>query len=100
MIRWTKTARGFLLGEFEDRNNQRCNVQASSIATEECIWLGVDEPEITHIAGTPRPFKLPEGVVAFGRMHLNREQAGALARVLRHFELHGDLPVERKAGGE
>lgn len=98
MIRWDMTLRGFGLGTFEDRNGAACNVQVSSIATEECIWLGVKEPEVTFIQGTPRPFPLPEGVVAFGRMHLNRAQAGELARVLRRFADTGEIAPPRPYG--
>lgn len=98
MIEWNRTPRGFGLGSFKDRNGAACNVQVSSLATEECIWLGVEEPEVTFIAGTPRPFVLPEGVVAFGRMHLNRAQAGELAKVLRRFADTGQIAPPRPHG--
>ena len=38
-----RTNRGFALHEFTDRNGVKCSVQKSSIATEDCIWLGCNE---------------------------------------------------------
>ena len=41
-IKMEKTERGFLRGEFTDRYGHECSIQESSLATEECIWLGCD----------------------------------------------------------
>lgn len=65
------TVRGFLLGQFWDRYGELCSIQKSSLATEDAIWLGVDE----H------------------RMHLTQEQVAALLPLLQHFAETGDLPV-------
>ena len=45
-----RTHRGFRFYEFNDRNDHKCSMQKSSIATEHCIWLGLDdaEPKILH----------------------------------------------------
>ena len=75
MIEWTQTERGFRLGSFRDRYGDRCSIQASSLATEECIWLGRQE-----ILGEPT------------RMHLTREMAAELGHILLNFSQTGELP--------
>jgi hypothetical protein len=45
MIEFSCTGRGFRIGKFEDRDGVKCSVQESSLATEECIWFGVSDPE-------------------------------------------------------
>lgn len=42
------TGRGFAVVTFRDRLAQECTLQRSSIATERCIWLGV-EPNRMHL---------------------------------------------------
>lgn len=34
--------RGLCILKFIDRHNQKCSLQESSLAIEDCIWLGVD----------------------------------------------------------
>lgn len=68
----TKTARGFRLYDFKDRNAIACSLQASSVATESLIWLGRDGD------GT--------------RMHLTRKMARELAAKLMVFAETGELP--------
>lgn len=36
------TERGFPISVFTDRLGEKCSIQDSSLATEECIWLGVN----------------------------------------------------------
>jgi len=78
MIKLAPTQRGFLRGEFEDRYGQKCSIQESSLATDRCIWLGVDVDmngqEVEH-----------------GRMHLTQKQAHDLLHILRHFVREGAL---------
>ena len=65
-----KTQRGFPVMEWRDQYWQPCKLQASSLATMNCIWLGVkDDP-----------------------MHLDQKQAKALALALLHFSETGELP--------
>jgi hypothetical protein len=64
------TGRGFQRGEFFDRYNAACSIQKSSLATEDCIWLGADG----------------------NRMHLTRQMAADLIPLLQHFVDTGDLP--------
>ena len=42
-----KSQRGFGIGEFKDLNSQKCSIQQSSLATEDAIWLGIDNPDLT-----------------------------------------------------
>ena len=63
------TQRGFLRGEWIDRYETRCSVQESSLATEPCIWLGVDDK----------------------RMHLTVDMVSALLPQLQHFTDTGRL---------
>lgn len=64
------TDRGFKRGEFEDVMYETCTIQESSLATEPCIWLGIDR---------------------FDRMHLTRPMVAALLPHLRRFVETGEL---------
>ena len=64
------TERGFAIMEWRDWYHQPCSLQISSLATMDCVWLGTGSD----------------------RMHLTRDQAGALARALLHFAETGELP--------
>ena len=104
-----RTARGFRFYEFNDRNEHKCSMQKSSIATEHCIWLGLDsaDPKILH--GDAKKlgvdtdttcgwveYPIPEQVDLNTRMHLSQDQARALAKQLMYFSETGELPrVER-----
>ena len=74
-INWDNTERGFRKGRFVDRYNDPCTIQKSSLATEDCIWLGRDN-------GFGEPM----------RMHLTREMATDLANMLLYFACTGELP--------
>ncbi len=73
-----KTARGFDLGEFRDSNDEKCSIQKSSIATDDLIWLGLDEG--LHHEGA-----------CLARMHLDQERAAALIPLLQRFIETGEL---------
>ena len=90
----TETARGFALGEFTDCNGKACSVQKSSIADEDCIWLGCDEIGLIELipgqGWTPVP--MPDNPhQANTRMHLNQEQVKALLPILKRFAKKGGL---------
>jgi hypothetical protein len=72
--------RGFLKGAFKDRYGASCSIQKSSLATEDCIWLGADE--ISEAPGV-EPFNT--------RMHLTRDMAAELIPLLQHFVDTGEL---------
>jgi hypothetical protein len=97
------TERGFAIVEFADRNGNACSLQKSSIATEECVWLGCDKIGLKHfIPGTgwqdvDTTGNPPHGdlYIANNRMHLNQEQVKALLPYLQHFAETGELPPDQ-----
>lgn len=105
------TNRGFKRGNFTDALGEECSIQESSTATEERIWLGIDEPKLTamsiNVPGLP-PIKwvpdegstkttgwstavLPKDAHIFGRMELNRKMCRKLGRILTRFAETGKL---------
>lgn len=93
-----KTARGFALSDFNDLYGAKCSIQKSSLASDDAIWLGVDDAKPQIMAskiiegGTGwAKYPLPEGVLLTTRMHLNREQVAALLPTLQHFVDTGEL---------
>lgn len=88
-----KTLRGFGLIEFEDRNGHHCSLQKSSIATEDCIWLGIENANprvlVQDKGWCPVPF--PEDILFTTRMHLNREQVKKLLPHLQKFVKTGEF---------
>jgi len=85
-MKFKETNRGFLLAEFEDRYGQLCSIQESSLATDDCIWLGVTR-------GIPKKFGGSEQDIQ-GRMHLTREMVSSLLPPLLYFVETGALPHE------
>lgn len=69
-LNFEKTDRGFAIARFKDRSGVPCSLQKSSVATEDCIWLGIPEY----------------------RMHLTQDQVKALLPALKHFAKTGELP--------
>lgn len=77
-IREIIEGRGLLGATFRDLNGRECSIQESSVATQPCLWIGVD--------------RKPETVVEGGcRMHIGRQMAAALVDVLRRFAETGEL---------
>lgn len=76
----TTTARGFAILRFADRCGAPCSLQKSSLAGEDCIWLGRD--------GTNEP----------GRMLLTQEMAAALLPHLQRFAETGELHIDEAEG--
>ena len=74
----TKTSRGFAFGKFMDIFGATCSIQKSSLADEDAIWLGRDDPEIC------------DGVI-LARMHLDRERVAMLLPILQRFVLTGEI---------
>lgn len=110
----TKTARGFDLIEFRDRNSHACSLQQSSAvgAYEDSwekpgssfLWLGVDDPEPKVMASDARrlgvatteengwvPYPIPAEVLLSTRMHLDREAVTELVGQLNHWLETGRL---------
>ena len=88
----SKTNRGFGLIEFKDEKGVPCSIQMSSIATDECIWIGCDDadPQIFIPHGNPSWRKLEKPAAAQDwifntRMHLNRKQVAKIIPILQKF---------------
>lgn len=86
MIYLKDTGRGFPRGEFRDRYDSHCSIQKSSLATEDCIWLGVDRLS----ADRDGPNAINKGFEG-SRMHLSREMARDLIPLLERFARTGEL---------
>ncbi len=111
MITWDKTNRFFRIGTFKDRYGTACSIQESSLATEDCVWLGVDDadPKIMAVDAIKLgmdtkgqttgwvPYPLPEEVGCSTRMHLTKPMAEELILVLSHFVKTGYLPQPSEA---
>ena len=110
-IKTKPTERGFSLGTFKDDYGNECSIQKSSIATRDCIWLGINEPTHKLMARDamsmgredllePGPeryngwvnWPLPKEVQVASRMHLTRKQVQDLLPLLEHFVKTGELP--------
>lgn len=92
------TNRGFELLQFYDRYDKLCDIQRSSLATEDAIWLGNHNPEPKIMASkTPQggtgwvEYPLSEDVLITHRMHLTRKQCISLALKLLKFGLFNRL---------
>ena len=89
-----QTNRGFDLVKFKDRNGVECSLQKSSIATEDCIWLGCNDasPQVLIPGQGWQPVSLPSGdVIANTRMHLNQKQVKEILPYLQKFAETGEL---------
>ncbi len=94
-----ETNRGFSISRFVDFYGLECSLQASSLATESCIWLGISNPAIKEMGWHPiykgRIRDVSEenlnGMYANGRMHLTREKVAKLLPYLIRFVETGEL---------
>lgn len=104
MISRSKTNRGFALIEFTDRYGVKCNIQKSSLATEDAIWFGVEDADPLIMASQAKthgiettettgwvPYPIPHEVLLKTRMHLTREQVRKLLPILHRFTENGEL---------
>jgi hypothetical protein len=98
------TGRGFSRGAFSDLYGSPCSIQKSSLASDDAIWLGVDDvsPKVLH--GDARklgietdatcgwvPYPIPKEVSMATRMHLSREQVAQLLPILERFVATGEI---------
>jgi len=93
-----KTQRGFALGKFTDHYGHGCSIQKSSLATDDAIWLGLDDasPQIMASKLDPNltgwlPYPIPLDVNLNTRMHLTREQVAELLPTLQRFVETGEM---------
>lgn len=114
MIKIAPNFRGFLVGEFEDANGEKCSIQESSACCRDeeegsYLWLGNDDANPMVMAyDAPRlgvnttettgwvPYPVPKEVLMHTRMHLSQRQVKELLPLLKHFAKHGELPVKDK----
>lgn len=105
-MKFSKTNRGFALIEFTDDYGEGCSLQKSSAAEDDFIWLGIDDPKpivlatAAHRLGVQTsettgwvPYPIPDEVSIHTRMHLSREQAKELAKLLHKFARTGEVPT-------
>ena len=87
------TARGFELLNFCDDNGDLCDIQRSSSALEDKIWLGTHspEPKILKSGIGWVDYPLSKDVLINHRMHLTRKQCVSLALKLLKFGLFNKL---------
>ncbi len=81
-LRYRDTHKGLRVANFTDRYGESCSIQRSSIAGEDCIWLGRDDPPRN---GNGQPL---------ARMHLDRRMVRELLPALIQFVNEGTLPGE------
>lgn len=92
------TARGFDISEFIDRYDTKCTLQKSSLATEDCIWIGIDKAEPQIMASKTKEggtgwvkYEIPEDVFISTRMHLTRKMVLNLLPNLMKFVITGNI---------
>ncbi|MCK9198989.1 MAG: hypothetical protein M0P49_05245 [Bacilli bacterium] len=92
------TNRGFKVIEFIDRYDRRCNIQKSSLGTEDAIWFGIEAAEPKILASKVMKggtgwvdYLIHEDVVITTRMHLTVNQVRALLPILQKFVDTGKL---------
>ena len=104
-----KTSRGFDIVTFTDLYDAKCSIQESSLASQDAIWLGIDDPnpqilvsdarrlgvnvdnDIHAVATGWQSCPIPKEVSLTTRMHLNRKQAKAIVRILNKFIRTGSI---------
>jgi hypothetical protein len=91
----TKTERGFRIGKFTDLYGIKYSIQESSLATDDAIWFGTDDPKLVIFEdenmGKYIETTLPKNWSVHSRMHLNREQVAELIPILQKFVDTGEL---------
>lgn len=97
-LKRNQTQKGFDYYEFKDRYNIPCSIQKSSLASEDAIWLGVDDPNPRILASKNDPDKtgwekyyVPKEVLITSRMHLTRMQVRELLPILKRFADTGEI---------
>lgn len=99
-----QTERGFDIYRFKDRYDCDCSLQKSSIATEDCIWLGVEDANPKIMASKAKQhgietdkttgwikYPIHEDVMLNTNMHLSIEQVKELLPILINFVNTGEI---------
>ena len=89
------TNRGFSRYNFKDQYGFECSLQKSSLATDDAIWLGVNDPNLVVFEGESKgkyvETKMPEQFSVHSRMHLTQEQVKMLLPILQNFAETGEI---------
>lgn len=94
-----KTNRGFGIVKFKDEYGVDCSLQKSSLADNDCIWLGVEDLQPKILAckvngGIPNgwvDYEISKDVLFHKRMHLTRDMVKQLLPLLQKFVKTGEL---------
>lgn len=93
-----KTSRGFAYIPFTDLYGSPCSLQKSSLASDDAIWFGVDDPAPKIMASRTLeggtgwvPYPIPDHVSINSRMHLSRDQVKELLPHLKKFVKSGNI---------
>jgi len=103
------SVRGFQGYKLLDFYGHEFSLQKSSLATEDCLWFGLNNANPLVLHGDAKrlgvkttassgwvTYPLPEEVNLNTRMHLSREQVAELIPALQHFVATGDLPKQEQ----
>lgn len=92
------THRGFKYVEFKDKYGCKCSIQKSSLATDDCIWFGIDDPDPKMLASKTKQggagwvkFSIPEYISINTRMYLSVDQVRELLPILQRFIDTGEV---------
>lgn len=87
------TCRGFSYKQFIDRYGILCSIQKSSLATEDAIWFGVENPNPQILDANKGwiEFPIPKEVLLSTRMHLTKEMVKSLLPILQKFAETGEI---------
>lgn len=92
-----RTVRGFPYIDFQDSNGVLCNIQYSSRADKEFIWLGAKQIGLQEFKASEgwRTVVLNDTIahhfVANNRMHLDRDRLAEILPILQNFVDTGDV---------
>lgn len=92
------TNRGFVILQFKDSYDEVCDIQRSSIADDDCIWVGVHNPHPQILASKVKSrgtgwidYNIPSDVLITHRMLLSRKLSITLALKLLKFGLFNKI---------
>ena len=88
----SNTNRGFEILQFEDDYGEVCDIQRSSAASGDYVWVGTHDPHPQILASRVETggtgwmdYEMPEDTLIKHRMHLSRKQSIGLALKLLRF---------------
>lgn len=92
------TDRGFVILQFKDSYDEVCDIQRSSIADDDCVWVGIHDPHPQILASKVKSggtgwidYNIPSDVLITHRMLLSRKLSITLALKLLKFGLFNKI---------